>query len=339
MHRHCSPGIEANICRTMALCAIAVLLSPSGICRTANAQDVGPVPERRGEPGFRALYTIDRDGSNVEFLVAGPGMISSATPEWSHDGKRIAFDAVAQLQQFATSRIFVYAVDGPTKGRFEDLGHGNVPSWSPDDGRIAFMLNSGNPIGAKRGIWVMDADGANRTWLCPGMYPRWAPGGKSICIQAVTGSPRCLHLYDLESGEIRKLLGSSWTVEYSGATWSPGGKQLVFIGKHGGAQHLAVVNAGGGEETVATLYTEEDPRRKLIGPPAWSPDAERIVFAIQELDRPAANRRIWAHTYLYSLSTEFPSDPVLLENKEVGLINRGMMWSPDSQKIVFSSER
>src|SRR5262245_22134667 len=37
---------------------------------------------RRKEPGFRALYTMNRDGTNVEYLTAAPGMIASGSPEW-----------------------------------------------------------------------------------------------------------------------------------------------------------------------------------------------------------------------------------------------------------------
>src|SRR5688500_6324652 len=112
-------------------------------------------PLRRDEEGFRALYTIARDGTRPRYLVAAPGMISSATPAWSHDGKMVAFDGVPAPDQVRQSRIFVYALEGPFKGPVRDLGYGNTPSWSPDDRQIAFMLNSGTPIGAAEGIWLM----------------------------------------------------------------------------------------------------------------------------------------------------------------------------------------
>ena len=294
---------------------------------------------RRGENGFRALYTMDRHGSNVEFLVAAPGMISSATPDVSHDGKMVAFDAVAQLEHFAESKIFIYAMEGPFRGEVRDLGYGNVPSWSPDDRRVAFMLNPGNPEDAKGGIWVMNADGSDRKWLCPGWYPSWSPDGKRLCVEAIFEQPNCLHIYDFDDKTSRKLLGEKWSVEYSGATWSPDGKQLVFIGKHGGREHLAVADLATGVASIKILYTEKDPQRKLIGPATSSPDGTQIVFAIQEIDRPKAIRRSWAGTYLYSIAAEVPSAPVLLEEDEVGVINRGMKWMPDSRKIVFSSER
>jgi Tol biopolymer transport system component len=160
-----------------------------------------------------------------------------------------------------------------------------------------------------------------------------------LCVEAVTEQPNCLHIYDFESKRSRKLLGKEWAVVYAGATWSPDGKRVVFVGQNGGLEHLATADVEIGEPSVKILYTERNQRRKLIGPPVWSPDGDQIVFAIQEPDRPETNRRQWPYTYLYSISAEVPSAPVLLEGEEVGLINRGMKFSPDSRKIVFSSER
>ena len=296
------------------------------------------VRDRRGERGFRAIYTMNRDGANVEFLAAGPGMISSGSPEWSRDGTMVAYDANPEIDQYLASKIFVCALTGPFKGENADLGYGNVPSWSPDDRRIAFFLNQGNASGARWGVWVMDADGSNRTWLCPGWYPRWSPDGKTICIEAITESPNCLYLYDVESQEHRKFLGDQWAVEYSGANWSPDGKKLVFIGRHAGKEHVAVADVMGGEADVEILHTEPNPRRRLYGPPAWSPDGSEIVFSIQKPDRPEASRR-WQYTYLHSISAKEPGDPKPIEENEVGIINRGMMWSADGKKILFSSER
>src|SRR5262245_38578665 len=38
-------------------------------------------PVRRREPGFRAIYTMDRDGTHASYLIAAPGMITNADPQ------------------------------------------------------------------------------------------------------------------------------------------------------------------------------------------------------------------------------------------------------------------
>jgi Tol biopolymer transport system component len=305
-----------------------------------RAQVVEPgAADRKGEEGFRALYTMNRDGTNVEYLVAAPGMISSSSPEWSHDGAMIAFDGVPEVGELGKARLFVYALKGPFKGMFRDFGCGNVPSWSPDDQRIAYMVNAGNPSGVEDGIWIMDADGSNRKRICRGWYPRWSPDGKRLHVYAYFDQPASIHIIDLETRKNRKLPGESMDVAFGGGTWSPDSNRLVFIGRRDREQHLAVVNADGDPESIRILYTEKSEGRELIGPPAWSPDGEQIVFAVQENDAEGSGNRRWAHSYLYSISAKVPSAPVLLEPGKKGLVNRSPMWSPDSSTIVFSSER
>ncbi len=329
------------------LLAISICITPNAIGFTQDpAADLKPVAvlptsktDRHGESGFRALYTVDRDGSNVQFLAAAPGMISSATPEWSHDGKKIAFDALPSIDAVILSRIFVFVMDGSGQGEIRDLGPGNVPSWSPDDRQLAFMINEGSPAHVPAGIWVMNADGTGRRHLCQGWYPRWSPDGSEICIDAYFEQAPQLHFYDVKTGKIRKILGEAISVEFGGATWSPDGKRAAFIGNMDDRQHIAVVDVDGDLDSLALLYSESDRSRVLVGPPSWSPDGKEIVFAIQDLEQAKGQARRWLHTYLYKISAETPSTAQLLEPKKVGLINRGMSWSPDGRKIIFSSER
>jgi Tol biopolymer transport system component len=311
---------------------IAALL-PAGTCPAQENQAL----DRRGEEGFRALYTMNRDGSEVEFLAAAPGMISSSSPEWSHDGTMVAFDAVPQVGELQLAHVFVYAVQGPFKGMFKDLGCGNVPSWSPDDSKIAYMVNGGNPAGAEPGIWIMDSDGSNRQWICRGWYPRFSPDGRELCVYAYFEDS--LHMVDLETKEIRKILGETMEVSFGGATWSPDGKQLVFLGTRDGKEYLATVSADGSPDSIKILFTQEGPDRQLIGPPSWSPDGTQIALAMQDTSAPDPQNRRWHHTYLYCISAQVPGFPILLEPGRKGLVNRSMMWSPDSRKIVFSSQR
>jgi TolB protein len=96
-------------------------------------------------------------------------------PAWSPDGEKIAFD------DLGTGEIAVMNADGTGETR---LGHGALPAWSPDGQRIAFRhWDEGWRRGA---IWVMDADGGNRTRLTdpPAMAadtaPAWSPDGARI---------------------------------------------------------------------------------------------------------------------------------------------------------------
>jgi TolB protein len=274
-----------------------ILVEAALVVTGSLAQELGfaDAPLRRGEAGFRALYTVDRDGLKAEYLVAAPGMISSATPEWSHDGKMVAFDAVTEIDDVTNSQLFVYAIEGPFKGPVRALGYGNTPSWSPDDRQIAFMLNGGNPLAATAGVWLMDADGSNRRWLCEGFYPRWSPDGKRLCCHAwLEDGTASLFVVDVATGVRRALFPpGGWELQNYGGTWSPDGNQIVFVGAWRGKDHLATVDVGA--NTIHVLYTNEDRARELFGPPAWSPDGRQIIFGIQQK---GGGPRQWWKSYL-----------------------------------------
>jgi Tol biopolymer transport system component len=303
-----------------------------------KAQNEAAGVSRRGEKEFRAVYTVNADGSDAEFLVAAPGMISSATPEWSRDGNMIAFDAIPQIDEFQLSHIFIYAIAGPFRGSIKDLGCGNVPTWSPDGRQIAFMLNGGNPCGDEEGVWIMNADGTGRRRISNGSYVRWSPDGKEICYHGYSPSGEVLHFYNLESGTTRSIL-KNVSVEFGGATWSPDSKQVVFMALVNGKQEVSTINVDGDPASLKVLYRETRLDKLLIGPPSWSPDGKTLVLSIQEIGPQTPSRPEWMHTFLYTMSAVEPSAPVMLEKQMTGVINRGMMWSPDGRKIVFSSRR
>jgi Tol biopolymer transport system component len=298
-----------------------------------GAAGVRPVV-RRNDPGFRGLYTMHPDGTKVEYLTSAPGMISSADPQWSHDGTMVAFGAVPEFDNSLKSKIYVYAVEGPFKGRIREYGYGNTPAWSPDDKRIAYMINPGNPIEAQGGTWIMDSDGTNRRWIGDGMFPRWSPDGK----QLLCDGGQTLLVYDVFTGKQRQLLSApGWTLKLYGGNWSPDGKHVAFVGTFQDKDRLALIDADG--NSIRNLYVNDDPGKTLCGPPAWSPDGKQIVFSIQ--DNVAGSPRDWWHSYLYSIAADAGEGvkPALLEGKKVGNINRGMAFSPDGKKIIFSSER
>ena len=303
-----------------------------------KSKQVADQPTRRGEEGFRALYTIGCDGEKAEYLTAAPGMISSSSPAYSHDGTMVAFDATAEVGALGDCRLFVVGLEGPFKGMFKDFGYGNVPTWSPDDSRIAYMLNPGNPDDIEWGIWIMNADGSGRKRLCDGWYPQFSPDGKLLHVFAPSAS--AINVIGPDGSNERQIVGDTIRVKYGGGTWSPDGNRIVFVGTRDGKEHLATVAVDDdAEKSVRILYTEKDDDRVLVGPPAWSPDGKQIVLAIQDRSDARRSDGRWHNTYLYTISAEVPDEPALLQPAKAGVINRSPMWSRDGKTIIFSSER
>ena len=288
---------------------------------------------------FRPLYMINRDGTDLKFLLAAPGMVTTGTPQWSHDGNSIVVDSTPQTDQVSLSRIWVYGVAGPFRGMTRHLGAGNTPTWSPDGSQIAYMVNPGNPDGVAGGIWLMNSDGTDKRRFGHGWYTRWSPDGSEICVQDYQTNPNSLLIYQLETGEYRRVLGDDIGVAFGGANWSADGEQLVTIVIRDGEQQLITINKAGDRDSIRVICRESMKDRMLVGPPVLAPDGSEIVFAIQDEVNGDFGRRDWKKTYLHLVSNEVDSEPRLLEKNKIGLINRSMEWSRDSQKIIFSSER
>ena len=260
------------------------------------------------------------------------------TPEWSHDGQYVAFDALPEFDAIIQSKIFVVAVNGPFKGKVLDLGCGNTPAWSPDDRQIAYMINPGNPIGVLGGVWIMTADGNHRERVADGFYPRWSPDGKQICVHALLNDGRpSLILIDAETHQAPLALAAGLEAQLLR-------RQLDCRRKAGGLRRHArrprpsrLDRGQRPENPIRILYTNPDPTLGADWPAGGFAHGKQIVFAQQPKEQQGP--RQWWKSYLYSIPADASSEPKLLEGKEVGNINRGMSFSPDHSTVIFSSER
>ena len=173
----------------------------------------GGVPEWSPD-GTKIAFTsngvlvMNSDGSNVTQLTT-----HGLFPAWSPDGTRIAFssslnstdsevwimDAIGQNQQKVLSRagadidvswshgpkiafggsvagknsyeIFVVNPDGTGLTRLTVSAKQDFePTWSPDGSMLAFAS-----FRSPSGIYTMNADGSNQTFLTAGRQPSWAP--------------------------------------------------------------------------------------------------------------------------------------------------------------------
>jgi Tol biopolymer transport system component len=134
---------------------------------------------------------------------------------WSHDGSRIVFDASPGRDWSRTRLMSIEVREGrPT---FTDLGPGNCPTFSPDDKKIAFLLNPGAQAGAQDGVWVMEADGSQRRRAGEYGAPYWSADGREFLINCFADFPETtvMNLDKLTGGKLvipgyRILKWPSW---------------------------------------------------------------------------------------------------------------------------------
>lgn len=139
--------------------------------------------------GTRDLRLMKADGSAVSRLLGHKGGVPASEPDWSPDGRRIAF----ARSERGDWRMGIYLINAAGGSPVRLSPHGvnasdREPTWSPDGRRIAFahvsMRLEGDVMYYEQpaGIYVMNADGTSVTTLTliqgdqsPAWQPRAAP--------------------------------------------------------------------------------------------------------------------------------------------------------------------
>jgi Tol biopolymer transport system component len=123
------------------------------------------------------VYRMDSDGANVRALTGKGG---NCRPDWSPDGRRIAY--VSDVAD-GKGDVWTMAPDGGDKRRITpgDDSYDYNPTWSPDSRWLVYETTTGS----KRNRWslaVIPAQGGTPLLLSPAgaddRYPDWAPERK-----------------------------------------------------------------------------------------------------------------------------------------------------------------
>src|SRR6266542_1621788 len=287
-------------------------------------------PNVKLEPGDVFGSFVDGDIWSIDLASQKETRLieNAFNPEYSHDGKRIAFDA-----SWAGPRR-IWAVDSRgynpqqlTSDTSEGISHVR-PRWSPDGKQIVFQ----NIERTKFDVRVFDLTKGKSVWVTndavQDLNPVWSPSGRFIYFSSYRGGGiniwRVAMLSDgTPVGAPQQLtIGAGQDVEVA---ISRDGKRLAFsiLRQNADIWRLPVSPdtgrpTGPPQEVITT--TREDSRG------AWSPDGKMIAF---NSDR-TGEMNICMHSF---------------ENGQTRQLTRGpggdfqANWSPDGKRIVFFSSR
>jgi hypothetical protein len=232
--------------------------SQSRTAQETPAQEVARLVEQlkrhpvqpKAAPDRVGLYLMDMTNGEVTLIAdqPAPGLTHCGSPVWSHDGRRILFDATPGTQWSLTRLESIDLYEG--RLTVTDLGTGNCPTFSSTDDRIAFLSNAD---GVQTGVWLMKADGSGRRLLGEYGKPMWSPDGRQLMIMSFE-KPRQVTLMDANP-DLSGVLRLSDHQIHSDPSWAGKGTIVAVIGPTVG-------------DTVA-LIDVSDPRQAKVKEVLW----------------------------------------------------------------------
>jgi dipeptidyl aminopeptidase/acylaminoacyl peptidase len=289
--------------------------------------------------GARLAYTITRnDGPRRAFgqlwimtladqksICLSAGDEPSGNPEWSPDGKSIAYSGRLD----GKSGLIIAASDGAGKRYLGPLEGTNAPlpttgktfAWSPDGKQIAY-------VSAQPGPETADATG-DPVVITRYLYKPTASEGNSHF-----NDNKRLHIFivDVATGASRQL--TSGTHYEHSIDWAPDGKQIAFISNREPNEdqffnYDLLTLSPATSEIKQLTYTESAEYR-----PHWSPDGKTIAYeatkrGLTDLETTMEDTHVWL------------IDADGKNRREVGTLDNRQGdagWSTDGRSVYFTAQ-
>lgn len=259
------------------------------------------------------IWSIDSDGANLTRVSNGTGIAMS--PNWSHDGSRIAY---IELRDYGGVAVLQNPVSGArqTVPRPTGGGQAATPAFSPDGSTLSFAMNTERgtdlyAVDISRMCCVRQLTASGK--LADNMNPAYSPDGRRLAFMSTRPGRGQIYVMDADGANQRILVpfdgmaaGASYAPE-----WSPDGDRVAFHRDIAGGKQVLVYDFGSGQSrAVTSAGTNEDP--------SWAPDSRHLVFRSSR--SPAGQ--------LWVLDTESGS---LRRLTNLGGLARMPAWSPTLQ--------
>ena len=283
-HRPTRSSFAVTKVRCIALAALWALTS-AGITLGASTGRIAFVGNQSGS--FQ-LYTMNPDGSDMaQITYLGPTSFESWSPDFSPDGRRIAFCyGTFNSSGNLVTEIYAINVDGTGLTQFTHDGQFDCfPRWSPDATRIVFGRTAA--LTQQLVTTTMAADGSDIKELTT---PFWSigrsgytPDGRRILWETQqAGFVSVIWSMDAQGGQQQQLTAPALRAGDISAP-SPDGKHLAFISYQNTLPVLPI--------TIFVMNLDGTGIQQITQPvgnshdmaPNYSPDGTKIVFASDRL--------------------------------------------------------
>jgi hypothetical protein len=289
-------------------------------------------PRHGGTEGMRMqLYLRDMVDGATTLIVdePRPDLIRTSSPHWSNDGRRIAFHASPEPNDWTRSEMLILEARDEEPS-LRSLGLGNCPAYSPDDRRIAFLQWPGSAEDPNGGVWVMDADGTDRRRVANPGAPFWSPGGDKLLINPFSEPTDC-RILDLASRHLQSVR-------------VPGRHLISWPRWVGPGKIVAVISTGRKDEEIVTLDVA-DPADAKIDQVLWRRGPELDVLPRWPLHRAGTGEFFFVgvgpqnRRNLDYLSPGLSDRALPVEPRARADQLEGLVFSPGNRYLLFNANR
>jgi len=220
-----------------------------------------------------------------EPIEAGVGQRHDHGPEWSPDGRRLAFVS----KHGAADQIFVLDLGSGDSRQLSSQPEGvSSPVWSPDGTHVAFL---GTVISDPDGV-VDDPrppESSDQVRRTPVARVASTLDYKYDGVGYRDGRHQHVYVVSADGGQATQLTNGAWDV--GGFDWSADGTRLVVVGNADEDRdlhresHVYTVDFSGNLEKIATGYE--------VVSPIWSPRGDVIAYSALNGDEAGLLDRLW----------------------------------------------
>ncbi|MFN2452743.1 MAG: prolyl oligopeptidase family serine peptidase [Pyrinomonadaceae bacterium] len=265
------------------------------------------------------IWIVNTDGSRNRFLVKG------SAPQWSPDGKRLAYVAAGQP---TGAQIFVKwmdTADAGTQLTFTERPAANL-QWSPDGKRIAFNMI----VTAKPNLRVtLPAKPEGAKWIDP---PRVVDRLNYRSDGSGYRPEGFMHIFVVPDtgGTPRQLTDGDYN--HDAPAWMPDSQTIVFSAVRKpeaeyvrGGQDIYALNIASGQTKALTDRNGPDVE------PAISPDGRHIAYTGYD-----QTENTYTVSKLYVMDADGRNKRVLSEGFDRSPFD--LLWAEDNSGVYFNAE-